>query len=396
MKVISQREKFNFKKKKNLFRSFNRFFKSGRHESTQDYFLLGLFGLLVVFGLVMLSSASSVESFRKYNDTYFLFRHQLINGLLPGLILFFIFSKINYRIWEKFSVLFFAVSLLLLVLVFVPGIGSTFGSGSTSWISVAGLFSFQPAEIVKLFLILSLAGWFSYRGREMNKDFWNGLVPFAVMLGLVSLLIILQPDLGTLAVVVATSFVIYFIAGAKIGHILGLMLAGLGAFGILIAQTPYRAARLMTFLHPEIDPQGIGYHINQAFLAIGSGGWIGLGFGQSRQKFAYLPEVTGDSIFAVIAEELGFIVTASLIIIFLTIAWRGFRLATQTEDDYAKYVIIGIISWFIFQAFFNIAAMIGLMPLTGIPLPFISYGGTALAATMAAAGILINISKHAD
>jgi cell division protein FtsW len=150
----------------------------------------------------------------------------------------------------------------------------------------------------------------------------------------------------------------------------------------------------MTFLHPEIDPQGIGYHINQAFLAIGSGGWLGLGYGQSRQKFAYLPEVVGDSIFAVIAEELGFIITATLIVLFLILAWRGLQLAQRSTDDYAKYLVVGIIAWFIFQAFFNIGAMLGLMPLTGIPLPFISYGGTAMVATLAAAGILVNISRQ--
>ena len=343
----------------------------------------------------MLSSASNFESFRKHNDTYYLFRHQLINGLLPGLILFYIFSKINYRVWEKFSVLFFVISLVLLLLVFIPGLGSTHDSGSRSWINVGSAFSFQPAEIVKLLLVLSLAGWFSYRGKEMSSDFWNGLAPFAVILALISLLIALQPDLGTLVVVVTIALVVYFIAGAKLSHILGLILAGLGAFGILIAQAPYRAARLMTFLYPELDPQGIGYHINQALLAIGSGGWFGLGFGQSQQKFAYLPEVMGDSIFAIIAEELGFIFTGGLIVLFLVLAWRGFRLVGILADDYAKFVAVGIISWYIFQAFFNIAAMIGLMPLTGIPLPFISYGGTSLATSLAAAGILINISKQA-
>jgi len=348
--------------------------------------------IIAIFGLVMLSSASSVESFRRFGSTYYLFWHQLLRGFLPGLILLFLLAKIDYRFWERFSVWFFVVSLIVLALVFIPGLGATYGKAK-SWINIAGL-SFQPAELVKLLLILSLAGWFSYRGKERNADFWNGLIPFTIMLGLVSLLIILQPDIGTLMVLAVIALIVYFIAGAKLVHLAGLVLAGLGGFGILIAQAPYRAARLMTFLHPEIDPQGIGYHINQAFLAIGSGGWFGLGFGQSRQKFAYLPEVMGDSIFAVIAEELGFIFTAALIILFLLLAWRGLRLARLTEDDYARYIVVGIISWFTFQAFFNIAAMIGLMPLTGIPLPFISYGGTALASSMAAAGILINISRQ--
>jgi len=384
----------NFSQKKK--RSFSKLFKSDNSLNKPDYFLLGLIFFIVLFGLVMLSSASSVESFRRYSDTYYLFRHQLINGLLPGLILFFIFSRVNFRFWEKFSVWFFVLSLILLLAVFIPGIGSGHGGATKSWINVMGLFSFQPSEIVKLFLILSLSSWFSYRGEERNGDFWNGLIPFAIALGLISLLVVLQPDIGTLVVIVTIALIIYFTAGARLSHILGLLLVGLGGFGILIAQAPYRAQRLMTFLHPELDPQGIGYHINQAFLAIGSGGLFGLGFGQSRQKFAYLPEVMGDSIFAVIAEELGFFFTASLIILFLLLAWRGLKLAKIINDDYARLVVVGIISWFTFQAFLNIAAMIGLMPLTGIPLPFISYGGTALATALAATGILANISRFAS
>jgi len=371
-----------------------RFFKKDKFMARPDYFLLGLVFIIAIFGLFMLSSASSVESFRRFGSTYYLFWHQLSRGFLPGLFFFFLLAKIDYRFWERFSVWFFIVSLIILALVFIPGLGATYGKAK-SWINIAGL-SFQPAELVKLLLILSLAGWFSYRGKERNADFWNGLIPFTIMLGLVSLLIILQPDIGTLMIVAVIALIVYFIAGAKLIHLAGLVLAGLGGFGILIAQAPYRAARLMTFLHPEIDPQGIGYHINQAFLAIGSGGWFGLGFGQSRQKFAYLPEVMSDSIFAVIAEELGFVFTAALVILFLLLAWRGLRLARLTEDDYARYIVVGIISWFTFQAFFNIAAMIGLMPLTGIPLPFISYGGTALASSMAAAGILINISRQVN
>ncbi len=384
----------NFRlRKKN---KFLKIFKTSLGLNKPDYFLLGIFGLIVTFGLIMLSSASNVESFRRFGDSYYLFRHQLINGLLPGLILFFILSKIDYRRLEKFSVLFFVVSLTLLILVFIPGIGSSHDGPAKSWINIGSFFSFQPAEIVKLFLILSLAGWFSYRGEEKNSDFWNGLVPFALALGLVSLLIVLQPDLGTLVVVMAISLVIYFIAGARLRHIFSLLLVGLGGFGILVAQAPYRAARLMTFLYPELDPQGIGYHINQAFLAVGSGGFFGLGFGQSRQKFAYLPEVMGDSIFAVIAEELGFIFVAAFIILFLFLAWRGLKLAKAINNDYGRLVIFGIISWFTLQTFFNIAAMIGLMPLTGIPLPFVSYGGTALAACLAGAGILVNISRQAS
>lgn len=384
--------KTKFKKPKK--KIFQLLFKADRPLAKPDYFITILVGLIVVFGLVMLSSASSVISFKRFDNTYYLFFRQLLRGLLPGIILFVILSKVNYNKWEKYSVAFFIASIILLAAVFIPGLGADFGSAQ-SWISL-GPISFQPSEIVKLFLILSLAGWFAYRGKEKTKDFWNGLIPFVVFLGIVSLPIILQPDLGTLIVVGMISISIYFTAGAKLSHLISLLLAGIGAIGIAIALAPYRLARLTTFLNPELDPTGIGYHINQAFLAIGSGGLLGVGFGQSRQKFSYLPEVMGDSIFAVIAEELGFILTVLLIVAFLALAWRGLRLAKRTEDDYARLVTIGIVSWFVIQAFFNIAAMLGLMPLTGVPLPFISYGGTALATSLAAAGILINISRHVD
>jgi cell division protein FtsW len=214
------------------------------------------------------------------------------------------------------------------------------------------------------------------------------------MLVVISGLVILQPDLGTLLVIATIALAVYFSAGAKISHIFALLAAGVAGAVILIISAPYRAARLLAFLHPELDPSGIGYHINQALLAVGSGGFFGLGFGQSQQKFAYLPEVIGDSIFAIVAEELGFLFATALIILFLLLAWRGFLLVQSAPDDYARYIIIGIISWFVLQAFFNIAAMIGLIPLTGIPLPFISYGGTALASCLAASGILINISRQ--
>ena len=357
-----------------------------------DYLLVSLITVLTIGGLIVLSSASNQESFRRYQDTYYLFRHQLLFGLLPGLVLLVAFSRISYQKMERYAIWFLIAALVLLVLVFIPGLGMTYGR-ARSWVRIASV-SFQPTEMVKLLLILFLAAWFSQRGKEMTRDFWNGLIPFILILSVISLPIILQPDIGTLAVVVAIALVMYFVAGGRPRHLAGLFVAGVGLLGLLIAQAPYRAARLMTFLHPEFDPEGIGYHINQAFLAIGSGGWFGLGLGQSRQKLAYLPEVIGDSIFAIVAEELGFIVSGLLIAVFLTLLLRGFKLAQQTQSDYGRYLAVGISTWFASQAFFNIGAMVGLLPLTGIPLPFISYGGTALTSTLAAGGILISISRR--
>ena len=369
-----------------------KFFHARAAVQPPDYFLGGLVLVILLFGLAMLSSASSVASFRQFNDTYFLWRHQLFLGVIPGLILFYFLSRFNYQHYRHYTTGFFILILVLLSLVFIPGLSLSHNS-ARSWIQIAG-FSFQPSELAKLLLILGLAGWFSHRGRTLNADFWNGLIPFTLILGLVSLPILFQPDLGTLMVIIVIAFTVYFVAGAKWQHLLSLGLVGLGIFGLAIAFVPYRAARLLTFLHPEIDPQGIGYQINQAFLAIGSGGWLGLGFGQSQQKFAYLPEVFGDSIFAIIAEELGFIFSAFLIIVFLLLLWRGFKLAQQLDDDYGRYLTVGLIAWFGGQAFLNIGAIVGLLPLTGIPLPFVSYGGTALVSALAGAGILLNISRQ--
>lgn len=367
-------------------------FNFGHNGKKPDYSFIWLVFFIVIVGLVMLSSASNVESFRDFGNFYYLLFHQVFNGFIPGLILFFIFFKVDYKKFQKYTIHFFIFSVILLLLVFIPKVGLSHNQAQ-SWVKL-GFFSFQPSEVVKLFIIFVLAGWFSQRQQEMTNNFWNGLVPFAAIIGIISLPIILQPDVGSLFVILAIAFIMYFIAGANLVHLFSLILIGLGAFGILIAQAPYRAARLMTFLHPELDPQGIGYHINQAFLAIGSGGWFGLGFGQSRQKLAYLPEVLGDSIFAVIAEEIGFIFSAALIILFLVLFWQGLKIAKNSDDIYGYYLGVGLTCWFVVQAFLNIAGMLGLMPLTGIPLPFISYGGTALAACLSGAGVLANISKR--
>jgi cell division protein FtsW len=199
-----------------------------------------------------------------------------------------------------------------------------------------------------------------------------------------------------MVIIVVMSLAVYFAAGGSLVHLTWLGLAGLGGLWALIKISPYRAQRLTTFLHPELDPQGIGYHINQALLAVGSGGWLGLGYGHSRQKFAYLPEATGDSIFAIIAEELGFFLTVALIALYAFIAVRGLKLAAACRDPFGRLLVVGIITWLTTQAVVNIGAILGVMPMTGIPLPFISYGGTAMMVSLAATGILANISKQAN
>ncbi|MBD3359813.1 MAG: putative lipid II flippase FtsW [Candidatus Buchananbacteria bacterium] len=356
-----------------------------------DYRFIIALALIIVFGLIMLSSASVSLSYDKFGEGYYYVKHQILNGLIPGIILLIIFSFIDYRFWKKIALGLLIFSIILLVLVFVPGIGAGYGSAN-SWLNILG-FSFQPSELVKLTFLIYLATWLESRGQKKASDFSEGLVPFLSILGIIAVLLILQPDIGTMSIIILTSLAVYFIGGANLIHMLGVGLAGFLSLVVLIKISPYRAARLMTFLHPELDPQGIGYHINQAFLAIGSGGFWGRGFGMSRQKFQYLPEVAGDSIFAIIAEELGFFLATILILGFLYLMYRGFKIAQNAPDSFSKILVIGIVSWIMIQAFVNIGAMVGLLPLTGVPLPFISYGGTAMAVLLAACGIVINISR---
>jgi len=357
-----------------------------------DFVLLALVGGLLLFGLAMLMSASGPLGFEQFGDTYWFVKHQLLYGVTPGLLGMFIMSCIPFTFWRKMAGILLIVSIVLLILVFIPGVGADFGTAH-SWIAIGG-FSFQPAEIVKLTFLLYLAAWFERRADAGVKDANTGLIPFVSVLGIIMLLMILQPDIGTMAVIVMIALAVYFVAGAPWPHLLLLGSGGAALFFLLIRLAPYRAARFTTFLHPELDPQGVGYHINQALLAIGSGGFFGMGYGHSRQKFQYLPEVAGDSIFAVIAEELGFLFTVAMIGVYAFFAKRMLRVASLAPDKFSQFVVVGVMTWILFQAFVNIGAMLALMPITGIPLSFISYGGTALVTMLSAMGIVLNISRH--
>ncbi len=352
--------------------------------------LLVIMAVILVFGLIMLSSASVAVGLNRFGDGGWFIKGQL-KALLAGLAAGYACYHLPYQKWRSWSFVFFIASLVLLLAVFIPGIGMA-GKGAARWINL-GVANFQPAELVKLTLVLYLAAWFSERGPKVIQNLKTGLAPFVGLMVILFALIISQPDLGTLLVITWIGVVLYFIGGAHPKHLLALLGSGVVMLLLLIKIEPYRMARLTVFLNPSQDVLGVGYHINQALLAIGSGGWFGVGLGQSRQKFLYLPEVTGDSIFAVIAEELGFIVCAVLIALFLALLWRGLTIARQAPDDYGRFVAIGITAWIVGQAFLNIGAITSLLPLTGIPLPLISYGGTALVTTLMGLGILLNISK---
>ena len=356
-----------------------------------DFVLIVLIAILTVIGLIMISSASVVMSRTVAGQNNFYFFSQL-SWAAAGLVLLYVFSKIDYRFWAKVSPLLLALSVILLIVVFIPGIGFSH-NGASRWINL-GFTSLQPSEPIKLALILFLAAWFEKRGKEI-RSFTKGALPFLVIVGVIAGLVLIQPDMGTATVIVSTAGIMFFVAGASMLHVGGLVLSGAAAIWALIIAEPYRMARLTIFLNPSTDSTGAGYQIRQALVAIGSGGIFGLGFGRSIQKFNYLPEAATDSIFAIISEEMGLIRSGLIIFVILLFVLRGYKIAREAPDVFARLVAVGITTWVAAQSFINILAILGLMPLTGVPLPFISYGGTSLVMLLAACGILLNISKHA-
>src|SRR3989344_1027372 len=331
-------------------------------EKKPDQQLIWLVGFLTVFGLIMVFSAGVAVGWQKFNDSYWFVKHQIIFGLIPGLIFFAIFAKIDYFKLKSLAVPMLVFSIILLILVYIPGVGSGYGT-ARSWINFFG-FSLQPSEIVKLTFLIYLVAWLSEKGEKRLQDLHQGFLPFIMVLLIVMLLIGGQPDTGSMSIIVLTSLAVFFVAGGSLIHLSWLSAAGFLGLWLMIKFSPYRSDRLNTFLHPELDPQGIGYHINQALLAVGSGGFWGKGFGHSRQKFAYLPEVAGDSIFAVIAEELGFVISVLLVIIFIILMLKVFKIAQKCPEPFGKFLAIGIVSWFTIQAFINIGSIIGLLPMT--------------------------------
>ena len=364
-----------------------------------NYTLIGLVAALLIFGLIMLASASSVQGFEKFADPNFFVKRQLLYGVLIGVPVLWVMSRIDYHYWKQFAFPIIVASIILLMMVLIPGIGVEL-LGARRWISLGGI-TFQPSELVKIAFIIYLAAWLESRDKDI-EDFSAGFMPFMIMMSFLVVMIAgVQSDLGTMVVIGVIGLVAYFIAGAPWKHIWTIIGIGLSGLFMLIQVLPaffpslqYRKTRLQVLLNPELDPLGVGYQANQALLAVGSGGILGLGLGHSRQKFNYLPEIPSDTIFAVIAEEMGFIVTAGLVVLFLAFMVQGYKVATQAPDTFGKIIAAGVTSWITFQAAVNMMAMLGLVPLTGITLPFISYGSTSLVTLLAAVGIVINISRQ--
>lgn len=356
-----------------------------------DHVLLLLIIGLTLFGFIMVSSASFVVGDQFHDDSFFFAKHQVFYGGSFGLVAFLIGYFVPYRFWRVLALPGFIVTLVLLVLVFVPGLQVAYG-GASRWIGIGPL-TIQPTEFAKLTFILYLAALLEKKGEDV-RDFKKSVMPFLVISGLIGLLIMLQPDMGTLLGIALIAAAMIYVAEFRLRHLFMLFGGAFAVFAVFLNTAKYRLDRIIVYLHPELDPQGIGYQINQALLAVGTGGLWGQGLGRSRQKYHYLPEPAGDSIFAIIAEELGLFRTSSVLLAFAIIGWRGFAIARKTPDVFGRLLATGITAWIIFQTFINVGSILGVSPLTGIPLPFISYGGSALAMVLFAAGVLLNISKY--
>jgi len=349
-----------------------------------DVLLFGVVTILTLFGLLMIYDASSVIAFNLFGDKYHFIKDQIVWVIL-GFCMLYLCSLIDYHKLFNLALPLLLVALGLLILVFIPGIGSG-AKGANRWIDFR-FFRLQPAEFVKLELALYLSAWFSTKEK-------GRFLAFSLLIGAVLLLVMLEPDMGTASIILSEAVIIYFLSG---GSVKQFVLAGplVGLVGYLLVKIePYRAARLTSFLNVDKSLTDASYHVKQALIALGSGGVFGLGIGNSLQKFAYLPENVTDSIFPIIAEEYGFIGASILIILFLLLVWRGFLIAVNARDTFGKLLAAGIVSFIAVQTILNLASMTALLPLTGVPLPFISYGGSALVVDMAAIGILLNISKQ--
>jgi len=346
-----------------------------------DIRLLIITLLLVVIGLVAVADASAPQALNTFGDKYYFIKQQAVWAVL-GLIALFIFTKIKYTFWEKLAVPLFIANIILLILVLIPSFGIK-SLGARRWI-IAGPIRFQPSELIKFTLALYFA-----KLAKGEKSILAYLIPLVIVSGLM----MLQPDLGTTMVIAAIGLSQIYISGANFVHFALIVMGGIGASIVLVMTSAYRRARLMTFITQSQDPLGKSYHIRQVLLALGTGGIFGVGLGASRQKYLFLPEAASDSIFAVIAEEVGFIGASLVIVLFALYVFSALKIAARAPDTFSKVLATGITVWIGAQVFLNIGSMIALVPLTGVPLPFLSYGGSALVMALSATGILLNISK---
>ncbi|KKQ01923.1 MAG: Stage V sporulation protein E [Candidatus Roizmanbacteria bacterium GW2011_GWA2_36_23] len=339
--------------------------------------------LLSLIGLFFIFESSSIRSFNEVGNSFYYLKLQII-WLCLGVVSMFIISNFDYHKWYYFAFFAMLVTMVLLVVVLIPGVGYKAG-GARRWIDF-GPVNVQPTELAKFSVIIYLSSWFLHKER---KRFYS----FLALLALLMFLIMMQPDMGTAIVVFFLSIIIYFLAGMNIINILLLLPVALIVFISLIKLSPYRFNRLLAFFDPSKDPLGISYHLNQILVSLSNGGIFGKGFGASRQKYLFLPEAHTDSIFAIIGEEVGFVGSFLIIALFIYLSYKMFRLVENAPDKFGKLLAGGIFAFFNLQILINLAGMVNLLPLTGIPMPFISYGGSNLLVSFVCLGILLNIEK---
>ncbi|MFH1655111.1 MAG: putative lipid II flippase FtsW [Candidatus Omnitrophota bacterium] len=348
--------------------------------------------ILICLGVVMIYSTSSIYAWQKLGDpAYFLKRHILY--IMLGTILTLLIMSIDYRLLQRHAKSIMLISLFLLILVLIPGVGREI-SGARRWFRFFGL-SFQPAEFAQLAMIIYVASFLSRENKNI-KDFYSGFLPVITVLGIFTILILVQPDLGMSVALVTIAFFMLFVGGIRLAHLGAIALLSLPVLYLLIYRVPYRLSRIVSFWDPWKDPKGSGFQLIQSQLALGSGGMLGVGLGRGMQKLFYLPAAHTDFIFSIIGEELGLIGTLSVVVLFILFIWLASKIAMNATDSFGHYLGIGITAVIAFEAIVNIGVSTGTLPTKGLPLPFISYGGTSLVLDMISVGLLLNISKSKD
>lgn len=362
-----------------------------RNKGKIDKLFLWIVVTLVVSGFIFFLSASLGIFARNQKLFFSIVLSQFILGICGGFILFIIGFKIPYLFWKKHAFPLFVGALILMVLVLIPGLSYEHG-GARRWIAI-GPINFQPAEILKIAFVIYFSAWLSWVRKEV-RSFKHSTLPFLIILALMAGLLFLQPDTKSFILMTITGVAMLFISGVPIRYFLILMVVGIVGFAILAMTTPYIQKRIETFIHPAHDTQGSSYQLKQALIGFGAGGILGQGLGQSVQKFGYLPEPHGDSIFAVIGEEVGFLGTVIFILLYVGFALRGLRISYYSPDHFSRLLVLGLVTLLTFQSFMNIMSLTGLFPLTGVPLVFVSHGGTSLALALFAVGIIVQISQY--
>ncbi len=357
-----------------------------------DYALLSVVAVLVVIGLVAVYSSSYVLGEAQFNDTNYFIKRQLLFALLgvTGLV---VMMRLDYHYLVVLSPLIMLAALVALGAALLPGIGVE-ANGARRWIAVGSLPPLQPSEFAKLAVIIYLAAWLAAKG-DIVRSMTLGVVPFVFMVGTVGVLIILEPDLGTAVMIALITGSLFFVAGAKLIHVFALVASTALVGAALIVAGGYRMDRILSFTSAEDDPSGFGFQTLQLLVAFGSGGIGGLGLGVSRQKFFYVPGSHTDGVFAIIGEEIGFIGVAVVLGLFVLLLWRGLQIARRAPDQFGSLLATGVLAWIAFQLIINVGGVTRSLPLTGIPLPLLSYGGSSLAVTLTAIGLLLSVSRHA-